>query len=189
MAGPITVTLPNFVALRDKVCEISLVEKFCSPEKQAKVHPRSPDLSPIDRPYTSFVQILCTNFGSRPLRFRYIAGFVSQMPLLYIALVFHPKFGDGPQSQIDEHEVQCSKPGPWAKLVVMLFSENIKLFNHSARTLQTDRQTNKQTDRQTGLLWQYCGKKYLTSFRLVYLLCLYVCIFGCFCLLLIEIKI
>jgi len=47
-------TLPNFVALRQKVCEISVVEKFCSPEKLSKVHHRFPDLSPIDRPYTSF---------------------------------------------------------------------------------------------------------------------------------------
>jgi len=28
--------------------------KFCSQEKLAKVHSRSPDLPPIDRPHTSF---------------------------------------------------------------------------------------------------------------------------------------
>jgi len=31
-------------------------KKFCSQEKNVKVHLRSPDLSPIDRPYTSFYQ-------------------------------------------------------------------------------------------------------------------------------------
>jgi len=30
----------------------------------------------------------------------------------------------------------------------MLFSENFNLFNHSLRTLQTDRQTDRQRDRQ-----------------------------------------
>jgi len=42
---------------------------------------------------------------------------------------------------------------------MMLFLENINLFNHSAREKHTDRQTDTQTDRQTeqqtGLLWQY----------------------------------
>jgi len=47
-------TRPNFIVLRQKVCEIPLVEKFSSPEKYDKAHPRSSDLSPIDRPYTSF---------------------------------------------------------------------------------------------------------------------------------------
>jgi len=37
----------------------------------------------------------------------------------------------------------------------MLFSENINLFNHSARTLLTDRQMHTDRDRQTGLLCQY----------------------------------
>jgi len=46
-------------------------------------HARSPDLSPIDRPYISFYRH-SSNFGYRLLRFRYIAGFVSKMPLLYI---------------------------------------------------------------------------------------------------------
>jgi len=46
--------LPNFVALRQKLCEMSVVEKFCSPEEYAKVHPWCPDLSPIDRSYTIF---------------------------------------------------------------------------------------------------------------------------------------
>jgi len=31
---------------------------------------------------------------------------------------------------------------------MMLVSENINLFNHSARTLQTDRQTDRRTDEQ-----------------------------------------
>ena len=43
-----------FVAPRQKVFEVSLVEEFCSPEKLAKFHPRSSDLSSINRPYTSF---------------------------------------------------------------------------------------------------------------------------------------
>jgi len=44
-----SLTRPNFVALRQKVCELSLVEKFCSPEKYAKVHQ-----SIGIRQYTSF---------------------------------------------------------------------------------------------------------------------------------------
>ena len=32
----IPLTLPNFVALRQKVCEISVVEKFCSPKSRLK---------------------------------------------------------------------------------------------------------------------------------------------------------
>jgi len=36
------------------VCKISVAEKNCSTEKYAKVHPRLPDLSPIDGLYTSF---------------------------------------------------------------------------------------------------------------------------------------
>jgi len=36
---------------------------------------------------------------------------------------------------------------------MMLFSENISLFNHSAWTLTLD--TDRWTVRQTGLLWQY----------------------------------
>jgi len=37
-------------------------------------HARSPNLSPIDRPYTRFYRH-CSKFGSRLLRFRDIAGF------------------------------------------------------------------------------------------------------------------
>ena len=58
-----------------------------------KIHPRSPGLSPSDRRYTSFYA-LCSNLGSRLLRFRDIAGFVSQMQLSHISLVFHPNFGN-----------------------------------------------------------------------------------------------
>jgi len=48
-------TLPNFVALRREVCEISVMEKFCSSEKWAKVHPRLSDLLPIYSFYKYFV--------------------------------------------------------------------------------------------------------------------------------------
>jgi len=38
-----------------------------------------------------FLQTLSSNFGSRPLRFRDIAGFLSQMPLFYIPPRLSPK--------------------------------------------------------------------------------------------------
>ena len=67
------------------------MEKFCSPEKKVKVHPRSPDVSPIDRPYTSFYRHSYSKFGSRLFRFRDVVGFVSQMPLLRMPPRLSPK--------------------------------------------------------------------------------------------------
>jgi len=43
---------PNFIAYRQKMCEISVVENV-APGKYAEVHTRSRDLLPIDKPYTS----------------------------------------------------------------------------------------------------------------------------------------
>jgi len=79
--------------------------KFFSPRK---VHPRwrSPDLSPIDRPYTSFYRH-CSKFGPRLLRFRDIAGFVSQILLYTYPLVFHPKFGDA--LELDRWAAYCAE--------------------------------------------------------------------------------
>jgi len=48
---------------------------------------RSPDLSPIDRPYTSSYRHPVVSLA---LRFREISCFVSQMSLLYIPLVLTP---------------------------------------------------------------------------------------------------
>jgi len=49
------------------------------------------------RPYTSFDRYSVVKFGSKLLRFTDIAGFVLQMPLLYIApSSFTQKFGDVP---------------------------------------------------------------------------------------------
>jgi len=50
----------------------------------------------IGRRLHEFLYTLCSNVGSRRLRFRYIAGFVSQLPILHIPLIFHPRFGDVP---------------------------------------------------------------------------------------------
>jgi len=54
---------------------------------------RSPDLSPIDRPYASFHRhsVVSLTLDSSLLRFGDIAGFVSQMPLLYLRPRFSPK--------------------------------------------------------------------------------------------------
>ena len=43
-----------------------------------------------------FLQTLCSNFGSRLLRFRDIAGFVQQMHFCTYFFVFHPQFRDVP---------------------------------------------------------------------------------------------
>jgi len=52
--------------------------KILLPGKVVRIHPRSSDMSPINRPRTSFYYryrySVCRNFGSRLLRFRDIAG-------------------------------------------------------------------------------------------------------------------
>ena len=77
-------TQPNFVALRDKMCEISTVNKFCSPEKQARGHPRSRDLS------LEFLQTLCSNFGSRLLCCSDISGFQQTCAHLHVRYMLSP---------------------------------------------------------------------------------------------------
>jgi len=62
----------------------------CNTNTQVRGHARSSDLSPIDRPYTSFYRHSLVT-SSRPLRFRDIAGFVSQMSLLCIPPRLSPK--------------------------------------------------------------------------------------------------
>jgi len=52
LARPLT--MPNFVKSPTKSLRDTCCGNIFSPVKQAKVHPRSPDLSPIDRQYTSF---------------------------------------------------------------------------------------------------------------------------------------
>jgi len=86
---------------------------FVLPEKVGQSFPRSPDLAPIDWPYTSFYRHSVARLAleSRLLCFRDIAG------------------------------------------SVVLFSENINLFNQSARTY----------NRQTDGIWQYRATHYIPS--------------------------
>ena len=80
-----------------KMCDISLEEEFCSPEKLAKVHPKSPDLSPIDMPYTSFYRHSVVTLA--------LDCFVSETSLVLYRkchfcpypLVFHPKLETFPE--------------------------------------------------------------------------------------------
>jgi len=74
-----------------------------------------------------FLQTLCSNFGSKLLRFRDIAGFVSQMPVLHIyPSSFTQNFDMFPT-------VRSRSMGsvPFSRDVVL---ENINLFNQGART-------------------------------------------------------
>jgi len=89
--------LQNFVALRQKVSKISVVEKICFPEKYTKVHPRSPDVTSIDRRYTSFYKHSVVSLA--------LDRFVSEISLVLYRtvfhfctdpLVFHSKFGNVP---------------------------------------------------------------------------------------------
>jgi len=74
------------------------------------------------------------NFGSRLLRFRDIAGFVSQMPLLYIpprrSLKIWRCF---PRVRSMSKVVLWVSQISWLSSRV-LFSENINLFNQGSRT-------------------------------------------------------
>jgi len=90
-----------------KLLRLSVLEFWCMKlvhwiwpwPRRLEVTHRSPGLSSVDRPYTSFYRhsVVCSNFcGCRQLRFRDVAGFVSKMPLLHITLVFRPKFRDLP---------------------------------------------------------------------------------------------
>ena len=72
--------------------------KMLLPEKLAKVHARSPDLSPIDRPYTSFYRHCVVTLVLGRFISEIIARFVSQMALLHIPILFQQKFGDVPPS-------------------------------------------------------------------------------------------
>jgi len=66
------------------------------PRKEAKVHPRSPDLSPINRPDISFYRHFVVTLA--------LDCFVSEISLVLYhkchfytyPLIFHPKFGDVP---------------------------------------------------------------------------------------------
>jgi len=77
-----------------KVCKISVVEQFLAPWKV--LHGRSPDLSPVNRPYTSFHRRFLVTFA--------LDCFVSETSLVLYRkchfftypLVFHSKFGDVP---------------------------------------------------------------------------------------------
>jgi len=86
----IPLTRPNFVALRQKVCEIAVAPGKSRPKfilGGHQIYHQS-----IDRTRVSINTLIYSNFGSsRLLRFRDIAAFVSQMPLLYIPPRLPPK--------------------------------------------------------------------------------------------------
>jgi len=79
---------------------------------QVRGHARSPDLSPIDRPYTSFykhfvVTLALDCFISGILQILYQKYHFCTYPL-----IFHPKFGDV-LIELDRWAVYCSEPDPW----------------------------------------------------------------------------
>ena len=76
-------------SIKQKVCKISLVEKFCFPEKQAKVHPISPGFSPIDRLYTRFYRHSVVTLALSLVLYR-------KCHFCTYPLIFHQKFGDVP---------------------------------------------------------------------------------------------
>jgi len=93
------------------------------------------------------------NFGCRLLRFRDIAGFVSQMPLLYITPRLLSKIWRcSPRVRSTRSVRQWDRS--LGQLVVMLFSENINLFNHCRA---------HDRNRQAGLLWQHRAMHYSAS--------------------------
>jgi len=131
-----SLTRPNFVALRQKVCEIFADENLCSPKKYAKVHPRSPDLSLIDRPYTSFYRQSAATLALDCFVSEISLVFVSQMPLLHIPPRLSPKIWrcshNSVRSIIDEQRSAVSQiPGLFSCDITF---GNINLFNHSACT-------------------------------------------------------
>jgi len=105
-------TQPNFVALRQKSVWNISCGKHLIPEKKAKVHPRSPDLSPIDRSYRSFYRHSLVTLA--------LDCFVSVISLVLYRnchfctypLVFYPKCGDVPL-ELDRWAVKYSEPRPW----------------------------------------------------------------------------
>ena len=98
-AGPNAVTFCRAPtrSVRDIRCR-----KPVLPRKVGQSHARSPDLSLIGRPYTSFYRH-SVYFDSRLLRFRDITGFVSQMLLLHVyPSFFTQNLETFPYSQTDE---------------------------------------------------------------------------------------
>jgi len=73
----------NFIVLRQKMCQISIVEKFCSRKSRPKFNPVQKICHESIGCTRVSIDTLC-NFCSRLLCFRDINGFVSQMPLLDI---------------------------------------------------------------------------------------------------------
>jgi len=114
---------PRNVGLCGKISLLwmSILQRGEPQAGQAKVHPRYPDLSPVDRPHASF----SGNFR-RALRFRDIAGFVSQMPLLRIPHCLSPKIWSF-FSRVRWIYEQYSAVSHVLGLIVMLFAENINL--------------------------------------------------------------
>jgi len=80
-------------------------EKKLLPGKVRRSSPQVTRFVTVDRPHTSFYRRSVVT-GSRLLRFRDIAGLLSQMPLVHTTVVFYPKFADV-SLQLDRYE-QCS---------------------------------------------------------------------------------
>jgi len=87
----------------------------------------------IDRPYTNFYTHSIVTLALDCFVSEMFTGFVSQIPLLYIPLVL----------RLSRRVSRCwprvrSMSSEWARsllyLVIMLFSENINLFNQGSRT-------------------------------------------------------
>ena len=118
--------------------------KMLLPEKQAKVHPRSPNLSPIDRPYTSFyrhsvVALALNCFASETSLVLYRKYHFCTYPL-----VFHPIFGDVPL-ELYRRAVQFSEPCPWVNQSSCYFRKTLTfLIRAHERNIQTDRQRDTQ---------------------------------------------
>ena len=127
-------TRPDIVALRQKVCEICVVGKFCSRKSRPKFtlgyHICYQSIGHAHTRVTFYgAQILCSNFGSRLLRFRDIPGFVPQMPLLHISPCLSPQIWRcSPQSQVDE---QCTAVRQFPVIILDVIFENINPFSHS----------------------------------------------------------